>query len=213
MKIGAMMALLTAVGSAIQASGGLETQLRAVTVYVQVGFGGTPLLLCRAEGIASKMFSEAGVQIQWRSDRPRAYRDPHPIVVDISTDTPDTLHRGALAYATAHEGVHIRIFWDRIQRMVGKRLTDMLLAHVLAHEITHLLQGTNRHSPDGVMKAHWTAQDLVEMGYKPLAFDPEDVALIHYGLAHYCMVGETAQSEACTLAQGQSIKNTAVITP
>lgn len=182
MKIGAMMALLTTAGAAAQTRGGLENPRPVITVYVRREFGDMRLNLLRAEGIASKMFSETGVQIQWRTGWARAYQDPHPILVDITTDTPDTLQPSALAYATAYEGVHIRIFWDRIALRGDESLT--LLAHVLAHEITHLLQGVSRHSQEGVMKAHWTTDDLLKMKRKPLAFDSEDIKLIHYGLAH-----------------------------
>jgi hypothetical protein len=52
----------------------------------------------------------------------------------------------------------------------------------MAHEITHLLQGINRHSSAGVMKARLTDADLVAIQYKPLTFDPHDVSLIHMGI-------------------------------
>jgi hypothetical protein len=57
---------------------------------------------------------------------------------------------------------------------------------VLVHEITHVLQGIEhqRHSEDGVMKARWTADDLYQMSYRPLHFDPFDVELIRRGLAN-----------------------------
>jgi hypothetical protein len=57
-----------------------------------------------------------------------------------------------------------------------------LLAHVLSHEITHLLEDVNRHSSTGLMKAHWDGNDLMEMSAKPLSFGPEDVDLIHRAL-------------------------------
>ena len=59
----------------------------------------------------------------------------------------------------------------------------MVLAHVMAHEITHVLEGIGRHSQTGVMRAHWRGGDYREMRSKPLPFAPEDVCLIHEGLA------------------------------
>ncbi len=35
----------------------------------------------------------------------------------------------------------------------------MVLAHVLVHEITHILEGLNEHSQEGIIKARWTFQD------------------------------------------------------
>ena len=58
-----------------------------------------------------------------------------------------------------------------------------MLFRSLVHEITHVLQGIDRHSDSGVMKALWTAQDYFQMRVEALPFAPEDVELIHLGLA------------------------------
>jgi hypothetical protein len=57
-----------------------------------------------------------------------------------------------------------------------------VLAHVLVHEITHVLEGIDRHSATGIMKAHWNYNDYLEMRRKPLPFAHEDVNLIYDGL-------------------------------
>jgi hypothetical protein len=36
----------------------------------------------------------------------------------------------------------------------------VLLGHGIAHEIGHLLLGTQRHSSSGLMQAHWDAREL-----------------------------------------------------
>jgi len=59
----------------------------------------------------------------------------------------------------------------------------VLLAHVLVHEIAHILQKTDQHSNSGVMKAVWTHQDRVQMRTGALPFTPGDVELIRLGLA------------------------------
>jgi hypothetical protein len=48
----------------------------------------------------------------------------------------------------------------------------------MAHEIGHVLQGVNRHSESGVMKANWTDIDFESMTFEPLRFTPEDARLI-----------------------------------
>ncbi len=116
--------------------------------------------------------------IQWLSGTPKAHQRKQLILIDITSETPVTLQPGALAYAEAF-GSHIRIFWDRVSNTGGSSLACELLGHVLAHEITHILVGTNHHSRTGVMKAHWTAHDIEQMRDKPLPFDPLDVELIH----------------------------------
>jgi hypothetical protein len=57
-----------------------------------------------------------------------------------------------------------------------------VLAHVMVHEITHILQGVSRHSESGIMKARWTNNDYQEMMFQPLPFAPEDVKLVQLGL-------------------------------
>jgi hypothetical protein len=92
------------------------------------------------------------------------------------------LKPGALAYALPYEGSHIVVFWDRVQATTGPRV-PALLAHVLAHEITHILEGFCRHSESGLMKAHWDVSSYRMMNSETLPFAGEDVELIYAGLA------------------------------
>ena len=57
-----------------------------------------------------------------------------------------------------------------------------LLAHVMAHEIAHMLQGISRHSETGIMKPKWSSAEMRELYYKPLSFEPQDIKLIELGL-------------------------------
>ena len=104
-------------------------------------------------------------------------------MVEIVTDTSRELKPGALAFARPYEGVHIDVFYDRVRAATEPELTPNVLAHVLVHEITHILQGTCRHSDTGVMKARWNHEDYMEMRLNPLSFTEEDVQLIRAGLA------------------------------
>jgi hypothetical protein len=56
------------------------------------------------------------------------------------------------------------------------------LAHVMAHEIAHVLQGVIRHSDSGILKAHWSGTDCARVASFPLMFTREDAILIHRGL-------------------------------
>lgn len=134
---------------------------------------------------AGDMFAQAGVRIEWWTHRQEPDPADQVITIDITSNTPQTFHRGALAYAQPYEGVHIRVFYDRVERLAdGPSKLPALLAHVLVHEITHILEGINRHSKEGIMKAHWTLQDVHQMARKPLPFERCDVELIHLGLSH-----------------------------
>ena len=61
-------------------------------------------------------------------------------------------------------------------------LVPYLLAHVLVHEIGHILQGIDRHSGSGVMKARWSSADYHEMARLHFGFTQEDIELIRIGL-------------------------------
>jgi hypothetical protein len=43
------------------------------------------------------------------------------------------------------------VFYDRLQERGQPNRLPAILAHVMVHEITHILQGVQRHSKSGVM--------------------------------------------------------------
>jgi len=147
---------------------------------------GSMVVLVRAEDITSRMFKSAGVAVEWRSAGMGACRKPQQtqtIVLDFATSTPASQYPGALAYALPYEGIHIVLMLDRIQKKAaGPAQVPPLLAHVMTHEITHILQGIARHSETGVMKALWDSHDFLQMTKEPLAFTPEDIALLVRGV-------------------------------
>src|SRR5579859_1013855 len=104
------------------------------------------------------------------------------MVVSLMTSTPKAFHPGALAYALPYEGVHIQVFYDRIAQS-DPDLAPSLMACVIVHEITHILQGVDRHSESGIMKAKWTSSDYTQMKRGMLRFTAADVELIHDGFA------------------------------
>jgi len=76
------------------------------------------------------------------------------------------------------------VFYDRIPRDITESLfhRGSILAHVITHEITHVLQGIERHSATGVMKARWNPEEFRSMTFRPLAFEPGDIDLIHIAM-------------------------------
>jgi hypothetical protein len=135
-----------------------------------------------AKAQATKMFAEIGVQIRWQGAG-RERLPAHAILVDLVEEAPPNECAHALACAKPYEGTHIRVFYDRLRTRVRSNLVPPLLGHVLVHEIAHILEGTNRHSDRGVMKAEWDPNDFEEMRYHTLPFTATDVSLIKLGLA------------------------------
>lgn len=178
-RISAVFAILALAGMGAVAKSKDDEQ--SITVYVNGRANMPGDALPVAEHVVGEIFAKIGVNIIWHVGQPKKALPGQTIVLDITADAPATDHPGALAYALEYEGVHIAVFYDRVQSMATRDLVPKLLGHVLAHEITHILEGVNHHSPEGIMKAHWTGEDIAKMAYKPLPFDPADVQLVHLG--------------------------------
>jgi hypothetical protein len=136
-----------------------------------------------AQAIAGKMFAEIGVQIKWRTKRECAKSKDALIHILLLTGAPLNHYPNALAFANPFEGRHITVFADRIHNPADPpRVVTCKLAHVLVHEITHILQGTDGHAASGIMKAKWNQDDFNHMAWKPLSFNPLDIELIKLGI-------------------------------
>ncbi len=135
-----------------------------------------PFLMHRAQYEASVILAELPVEIHWNTDG--ACRASDAIHIYAEYSTPPPLKPGALAYALPYKGTYIDLFYDRIVNMTDSRNLHNLLAHVLAHEITHILERRVRHSEIGVMKAQWSRADLEQMKRTRLHFAPEDIEMV-----------------------------------
>ena len=139
---------------------------------------GRDFLVHQAKTVAAGMFAEIDVQIVWHPDRSCP---PDAIRISFSDRADRNFQPEALAYALPYEATHIQVFYDRLRQHPTSQ-QPVLLAHVLVHEITHILQGVSRHSASGIMMAHWGASEYDDMAFQPLRFTDEDVRLIHLGL-------------------------------
>ncbi len=189
-----MMALAGMKAHAGQEKGQAACQVR---VYLENQQIANSRVLFSAEALAVRMFAGIGVRVCWEVGSPRPARGAGKagipqhagldIVLRLVSNEPGNIHEGALGYALpfSKSGVRVTLFYDRaLGPVVGNEgAATVLLAHVLAHEITHVLQGTARHSEEGVMKARWTPEDRAQMMRAPLPFTDLDVQLIQRGMA------------------------------
>ncbi len=67
------------------------------------------------------------------------------------------------------------VFWDRCEGMHRDSGVNaaLLLGTVAAHEVGHLLLGSNAHSAIGIMAPHWEQEELRHAGMGSLLFTPE----------------------------------------
>ena len=135
-----------------------------------------------AKSTAGEMLSSAGVRIEWCESAKKCSHWEDGIVVTFEAQAPRSLPFQAIAAAQAFEGRNIRIYADRLNRLTNKSLKHRLLAHILVHEITHILQACDRHAASGIMKATWTESDYAAISRTTLPFEPIDIHLIRLGL-------------------------------
>ena len=68
------------------------------------------------------------------------------------------------------------VFFDRFKTLRSENVRPVeasMLGHVMAHEIGHLLLGSNAHSRHGIMQARWKRDQLRSIATGGLLFTPE----------------------------------------
>jgi hypothetical protein len=153
-----------------------------VQIYVSGGHHVNPLIARRAEHQASEMLRAAGVRVVWKIGEP-GHTSCCQFQLALRYDIEPRKGSDAMGYAFPYENGAggITILYKRI---VAKRLRpEKMLAHVIVHEVTHMLQGLARHSASGVMKHWWSPEDFKQMERAPLQFTTADIDLIRLGLA------------------------------
>ena len=141
----------------------------------------------RARAIVDAAYAEIGLRVTWHftaSLPPDCVKGPmrRQIVFELLTGPATGRSATALAAAKPYsqQGPCITLLMDRFQASAEQNpeTTGMLMGHVIAHEIGHVLQGVDRHSETGLMKERWSAQEIKEMWRTRLRFTPYDAELI-----------------------------------
>src|SRR5437016_14371766 len=88
------------------------------------------------------------------------------------------LHHDSRTYAD--------LFFEPIEQL-HQQNSDISLApilgDVLAHELGHLLLGSNAHSRDGIMQPHWTREQLRRVAMGQMRFSKEQAARMRMRIA------------------------------
>jgi hypothetical protein len=142
-------------------------------------------VLARAQTEASQVFRKAGIEVTWlnckvpaiNGESSRACREAifaehlHLRIVQKSLG----LKRETMGISFQGDdgsGCYADLFYEPMEQLHSSDGADIanLLGHVAAHEIGHLLLGTNSHSVAGIMHAHWTAEELANAKVGRLVF-------------------------------------------
>ncbi len=157
-----------------------------VPVLVHDYAGVAPNVLARAEAEASRVLATGGVDVQWinctdSSTDPEPCRrspDATALVVQILPAQASThgVEAEALGFAAPPDpnlpGKYAGVFFGRVaSRAKGELSTEILLGHVIAHELGHLLLGVGGHARSGIMAGMWDSRALHQAARGELLFD------------------------------------------
>jgi hypothetical protein len=153
-----------------------------VHIYVRGAQHVDLLVTLGAQRQASEMFRSAGIQIVWKFGQPDQETCCKPeVVLEYGTDANRAPGVMGYAFPNGNGSGGIKILYRRI--VAKRRRPEKVLAHVIVHEVSHMLQGVARHSDSGIMKAWWSREDYEQIERAPLAFTAVDIQLIQAGVA------------------------------
>jgi hypothetical protein len=159
----------------------------------------SPATIERAEGEAGRVLRDVGVEVIWLNC---PQDGPHEASLGLCSEAsfPSHLHlhilrasRGLKAStvgisfsAEDGKGCYADLFYEPIQQLQDEThaSASVILGHAMAHELGHLLLGTNSHSPSGLMRAHWTPDDLTNASKGSLRFSPKQSLRIMARVTH-----------------------------
>jgi hypothetical protein len=168
-------------------------QGKSPKIYVLV-YNYAPLpsqLLHRAEEQASQIFRRAGVEIIWVDQSSLRHRPGRYSLKDMdlilrilpqprATLSSQTALGEALPCQVGQDLCLASVFYSRVQQLVQNRIVplNIVLGHAMAHELGHLLLGSNSHDESGLMQANWNRRELERAARGELRFTAEQARLI-----------------------------------
>ena len=189
--------------------------LHNVTAIVWADASLTSNTLIPAQRVTNDIFCQIGIHIVWERARHGDWArttSERRAGVAIEVRLKSTAFLGGRVLPCASEdalgcaipdaklGGSVYVYYDRVLELAGgpnRKMAAILLGHVFAHEIAHVLEGQARHSPTALMKAHWDEHDYAAMAVRPLPLDPQDIELIEKRLSARSSGPEWARKARC----------------
>ena len=147
-------------------------------------------VLAPARTEAARIYRSAGIQLVW-SDTPDL-SVPQMIVNIVwkpsGASVPESIavksaDRRVLGVAPGHKDRRDLVAWAFYERILDTATmlgvdSGVLLGHVIAHELGHLLLPYDSHSQSGLMRAGWDKSQATNAVFANLKFNPGESALI-----------------------------------
>ncbi len=164
----------------------IEPLALEVLVIDEVGVPADTLRQAQQE--ASRILGAVGIRLVWVSGQmPQGARY---LVIRVISEPMSPMTRNASVLGTAassksNGATTASLFYERIVQESGRLGVDasLLLGHVMAHEMGHLLLPGGSHTPTGLMKAGWDRHQSVLASTGKLTFAPNQASLIRARLS------------------------------
>ena len=189
--------IVTHFTAAAGSSAGSSTPAPRLTVRV-FNYAQVPLhTQSDGQRIAARIFHRAGIETSWldcslTSEGKYQMSDceesapASSLALSLVPGPPATIAQfgsktlGVAALSEKGTPAAAGVFYDQVQKLArgDAASTAMILGHAMAHELGHLLLGTNSHSPVGLMRAQWSRRDLQLASAGDLGFTEGQAALI-----------------------------------
>jgi hypothetical protein len=196
---GLTMSLILAVpalGAPKRALEGQAVSEEQITIRIRDYAHANPSVRQHAEQVAGEILQKAGVATRW-IDCPIGSSGGGACSSPVSTldffvnllprSMSDRLHQpgGVLGLAIEESGSNFgfmaSVFYDDARERAAESQLDFgqLLGGAIAHELGHLLLGTNSHSNTGLMRASWSGTQFRLVARGLLAFSDTETKRIH----------------------------------
>ena len=152
-----------------------------------------PTTLARAEREAARIFAKAGLKVVWSdcgpegptnvSQEPCKEEELEATAIRLRilpTPVGNRLQDTVFGFAThpALASVYYASALDLAKYDQAEFEAPIVLGCAIAHEIGHLLLGSNRHSISGIMRARWDRRDIREELQGAMFFAPQQAKLM-----------------------------------
>jgi hypothetical protein len=152
----------------------------------------SPAVLAGAEREAARILGKAGLQTVWldcpaghsTADRQDPCREPleaTDIALRVLSESSQNKFQDT-AFGFAVVPVLASVYYDYVAHLARSDNAEfeipIILGCVIAHEIGHLLLGSNSHSVSGIMQGHWERGQIRQAMTGTLLFTQEQARLI-----------------------------------
>ena len=174
-----------------------DLRAHSFRVFVNNLAGLTPRELEGAEEEAARILATADVRVIWINCMESGINPsvcpgiPGPAVLALqilpaaASALPVAGEPGALGFAVPSDWC-AAVLYGRVKSLQVRATSlrqDVLLGHVVAHELGHVLLGLGGHSKSGIMKALWSSKSLEQVARGQLVFDANQKRLIRHNIA------------------------------